>query len=426
MYNDAVHLTLDAHPDKPSRFSNLGISLLARFDRLGDLDDLNKSILVLKDAIGLTPDGHPSKPSYLNNLARCLVRRFAHLGDHADLQQTILHASSAAQSTTGPPHIRFNSAAIWAQCATLEDCHFLEPYQVALDLLPELAWLGLSITDRHYHLLKAGQVIREAAAASVASGHLQRAVEWLEQGRSVIWGQLLNLRSPVETLKTHHPELANQLLFLSAQLEGSGTRASDSEIIRPGTQQSLQSIADRAHENAHNREQLLKQIRELEGFSRFLLPKTISELSQAACQGPVVILNPSDKRCDALILMPDLDGQVIHIPLDDFKPEEAKNMAQSFPHLVGQSGRLTGKREGYVDPEDQFELNLSKLWLGVVKPVLNGLAMTVSHFTIHSCKLNIQLLFTDPNDSQLSTDLVVPNRSSCLSPHSCCRSVWKR
>jgi hypothetical protein len=90
----------------------------------------------------------------------------------------------------------------------------------------------------------------------------------------------------------------------------------------------------------------------LEGFERFLLPKTIPELSAAAQEGPVVILNIANDKCDTLVLIPGLRDEVMHIPLDDFKPESAGSMAQSLRDLVGRSERLVMTREGQMDPED--------------------------------------------------------------------------
>jgi hypothetical protein len=226
--------------------------------------------------------------------------------------------------------------------------------------------------------LRAGKIVRDAAAAAISSGQPAKAVQWLEQGRSIIWGQLLNLRSPVDMLKSSYPELANKLLFLSAQLERSGTRANYSRITASSAEDSLQSVADQAHQNAYDRQQLLKQIRGLKGFSLFLLPKTIRELSEAGKQGPVVLLNVSNDRCDALILMPGLDDEVMHISLTDFTPKDAMKLGQSFGHLVGRGTRLGGRLEGDIEPEAAFKQSLSKLWSKVVRPVLDGLAITVS------------------------------------------------
>ncbi|KAJ7095610.1 TPR-like protein [Mycena epipterygia] len=381
MGEDAICLTPEGHPSKPPMLQNLSGALCSRFEHLGDLADLNKSVFIAEDAVRLMPEGHPDKPLLWYNLGRVLFHRFEHSDDSVNLKKAIHHYTSAACSTTGLMTIRFEAALRWAHLAKMTDeLVVLEAYQIALNLLPDLAWLGLSISDRHYQLLKAGKIVRDAAAVAIASGQAEKAVEWLEQGRSIIWGQLLDLRTPMDTLKNSYPELAHRLHALSARLEGSGTR-----VIHPesesNTQQSLQSVANQAHQDAYERKELLKQIRELEGFSRFLLPRTISELSQAAQQGAVVILNISAERCDALILMPHHNDEVIHISLPDFTPGDAESLAESHRHLVGRGKRLTGTREGVLNPDNEFEQNLAKLWLKVVKPVLDGLAITTPRKT---------------------------------------------
>jgi hypothetical protein len=394
-----------------------------RFEQLGDLDDLHKSVLRGEDAVHLTPNGHPDKPAMLNNLGNSLLKHFDWLNDHTTLQKAISVYALAACSTTGPAHIRFDAASKWAKYAKIgQNSSPMDAYHVALDLLPELAWLGLSIVDRHHHLLKAGEVVRDGAAVAIASDQPEKAVEWLEQGRSVIWGQFLNLRSPVDALKHSHPKLAHRLVSLSAQLEGSATRTTR-ESIQSGPQPSLESVANRAHRNSHERGMLLKEIRQLEGFERFLFPKNISELSAAAQEGPVVILNISNDQCDALILVPGLHDEVMHIPLSDFKPESAGSMAQSLRVLVGRSERLVMTREGQKNPEDAFALNLSQLWNQVVKPVLDALAITVSDSS--SVMSNIYEPAIDSSITEPSPYLVVSNRPSRFSPNSCCRPVWK-
>jgi hypothetical protein len=190
-----------------------------------------------------------------------------------------------ACSTTGPASIQFEAARRWAKHAQVhQPSSLLRAYTTAIKLLPELAWLGLSITDRHHHLSQVGQVVRDAASAAIAVHDYQKAVEWLDQGCSVIWGQLLNLRTPVDELREHHPGL-------STLLETAGTQ---SNAVADGIKaQPLESIAQRSHAHALRRNDVLQQIRELSGFERFLLSKPISELLQAAKMGPVAILNIS-------------------------------------------------------------------------------------------------------------------------------------
>ncbi|KAJ7770283.1 CHAT domain-containing protein [Mycena maculata] len=378
---DAITLTADKDASMPFMFTNLGNSLLTRFDTHGDLNDLNKSVSMQETAVRLTPEGHTDRPSWLNNLGNSLYRRYQQLNNLNDLYQAIDKFSEAAGSGTGPADIRFLNTSMWAYCAQLGDHpSTLHAYNKTLEILPELAWLGLSITDRHHHLIKASSIVRNAATTAIAAGELEKAVEWLEQGRSIIWGQFLNLRTPVDVLKQKYPRFADELVFLSKQLEVAGTRQETaSQVIKPGIQKSQQDITQEAHENAHKRTQLLKEIRGKEGFERFLLPKTLSELSQAAQGGPVAVLNVSGFHCDALILLPGLANEVIHVPLTGFTPEHVKNLSQSFERLVpssGRSDRMYGHREGRLVPEEEFAYILSELWVWLVKPVLDALAIT--------------------------------------------------
>ncbi|KAJ7930384.1 CHAT domain-containing protein [Mycena leptocephala] len=361
-----------------SRLNNLGVSLSRRFEQLGDLSDINKSVLMFEDAVQLTPNGHPDKPGRLMNLGNSLSFRFEQLGDPQDSQQLLLHYTSAACSTTGPASIRFKAARRWATHAQVhQPSSLLCAYTTAIELLPELAWLGLSITDRHHHLSQVGRVVRDAASAAIAVHDYQKAVEWLDQGRSVIWGQLLNLRTPVDKLREHHPGLADELVSLSILLETAGVRGNSVvDGIKP---QSPESIAQRSHAHTLRRNHVLQQIRELSGFERFLLSKPISELSQAAKMGPVAILNISAYGCDALILMPGLADEVIHVLLSDFTIHESQTLAKSLASIVGTPGRndrLHGSIEGAMAPDDIFSHILSEIWFKIVRPILNVLAFT--------------------------------------------------
>ncbi|KAF8129645.1 CHAT domain-containing protein [Mycena galopus ATCC 62051] len=371
---ESIALTPDTHPERHARLNNLGMYLLRRFQELGDPADIQRSCMLGDDAIRQTPDGHPDKPAWLHNHSVSLQSRPKR--NPEDLEEVINNLRSAAHSMTGPAHIRFYAAARWAHLAQIEaNASVLDAYRTSLDLLPVLAWLGLSIKDRHYHIVRAGKVARNAAAAAIAAGLPGMAVEWLEQGRSIIWGQLLNLRTPVDDLRKSYPVLAEKFIFLSAQLEGTGIRGGELYV----SNSSIQALnAQRSHDQALERNTLLEDIRRREGFTRFLLPTTMSELSKAAQGGPVVILNLSDNRCDALVLSPGTQD-VVHIYLPEFTPEHAENLSQSLHRLVhhcGRTERLMGQQEGNLDPEEGFALILSELWTRLVKPVLNALKIT--------------------------------------------------
>ncbi|KAF7336913.1 hypothetical protein MVEN_02127600 [Mycena venus] len=379
---DALHLTPTNHPVRPDSLCNLGNSLQVRFTQLHNLGDLEQSISKKEEAISLIPNDHPDRPTLLVNLGNSLELYLEQSQDPITVfQRMILCFSSAACSTTGPTDTRFIAALMWAHWGQNgpQPSH-LEAYQMVFDLLPDLVSLGLSINDRHYKVMEASPVVRDAAAAAISIGQPEKAVEWLEQGRSIIWGQMLNLRTPVDALKQKYSKLAEELIYLSQELEGTTIRKTSSEVKDPLHRQSLQATAHQAHNNAHKRKELLKVIRKLDGFHQFLLPKTISELSSAAQKGPVVIVNVSRASCDALILMPGISDEIIHVPLPQFTPEVANSLTQALMNILpytGRSNRLKGNHEGETsDSEEEFAHILSELWVKLVKPVLDTMSIT--------------------------------------------------
>ncbi|KAJ7466022.1 TPR-like protein [Mycena latifolia] len=374
----AVELTPAGHPDLPSRLNNLGNSLLSRCEHSSDHTDINQAISKLDAAIKLTPVGHPYMPLWQNNLGNSLHHRFRQLHDPDDHDKMLIQYTQAASSPTGPAQVRFQAAAMWATSAeTVQHPSLLQAYRTAINLLPELAWLGLSISDRHHQILQAGRVVRDAASAAIAANQLSMAVEWLEQGRSVIWGQILNLRTPVDDLWKLHPNLADELVSYSTRLEAAGIKSRAKLGRDAGSSLSLKTVAEDSHTLADKRARLLEQIRKLAGFERFLLPKPISELSLSAMMGPVVLLNITEHRCDALILMAGLRDQVLHVPLPHFTSQDARSMAKSLGSIVSgaaRSQRLDGFQEEDIPLNEQFSQMLSTLWNQIVKPVLDGKA----------------------------------------------------
>jgi len=210
---------------------------------------------------------------------------------------------------------------------------------MAFQLLPRLAWLGLSIADRQRSLRWTGAVVRNAVSAAIDAGQYETAVEWMDQGHSVIWGQLLQLRTPVNDLRRLRPDLANQFTILSKKLEGASAHDEFRAISSGGLQ--LPSFTDSSecyHDLAVEWDKLVQNIRALDGFDRFLLPQKYSWLQTAAHNGPVISINISQNRCDALVLMPDLND-ILHIPLPCFTLGDAEVLHKHLGHLVGRGSR---------------------------------------------------------------------------------------
>ncbi|KIJ29921.1 hypothetical protein M422DRAFT_187745 [Sphaerobolus stellatus SS14] len=391
MFQEAVQLTTDGHPDKPFWLNNLGISLLRRFEQLGNMTDLNQSVLKKQEAVQLTPDGHPDKPSRLNNLGYSLIKRFLKLRLSDDMVNAVWAYSSATHAEYGPPSVRLHAAQRWAMCLQASSSSpesILGIYHIAIPLLAEMAWLGSSLPDRHYQVMQAGSVVHEAAAAAHQFGDHIQAVEWLEQGRSVIWGQLLQLRTPIDDLEEKEPNLSQRLKLNSLQLEMA--TSSQNDILHTTPVQtniqplvlSKEEIASHGHHLAIERKQILKEIRMCQGFERFLLPRGIRELTPAASHGPIVMLNSSEEHdtCYALVLLPNLSDNVLPVKLDSFTPSQAKGLYHKLQTLLGEDGRNISSWNGELVPEagtvgQGFQDILAELWEGVIMPVLESLEL---------------------------------------------------
>jgi len=232
------------------------------------------------------------------------------------------------------------------------------------------------MADQYDHLVDVGH--REAAAAAIASGKYNTAMEWSGQARCIIWGQLLHLHASLyDELRCHHPQLASDLLKVSCELGGLIT-SRDSLTF-----QSMEQKEQLHHQLALKWESLVQRARTVLGFEDFLRPKLLPQLANAARDGPVV-LNVHERRCDALVLIPDLKD-VVHIPLDSFSFEQALEL-QQFLNRVASNQEITTRgisrrrKLETFDIESGYKRILSDLWLCVVKPVLEGLAFSVWYY----------------------------------------------
>jgi tetratricopeptide (TPR) repeat protein len=455
----AVDLTPDNHPNKRTYLTNLGNSLGSRFERLGNLYDLNDAIIQQQAAVDLTPDGHPKKSIYLNNLGSSLRTRFKYLGnirdidgainqqqkadnfilddhysktdfsvnlgqtfairflcahDPRDAEAAISHLSVSAQSLVGSPTLRFGAAQQWISVASLTQHHsLLTAYECALNLMPLVAWLGLPITDRHGHLARIGGIARDAAAVAIRHEQYDKALEWLEQGRSIVWNQILQLRTPVDELRSVNPDLADRLVRVS--------RLIDHGIEEKGDSKFVQEDAERYRALTGEWEMAIKEVRSLPNFEDFLKPSKISKLMDAAQNGPVVVLNIAEERCDALALVTGIE-EVIHIPLSNITFERVIGLRNELQDLLYSNGiRLRSDRaaQKWADEAEGNDCKdiLAELWTGLVKPVLDSLAFLVR--VIGLIAPNLLMIPSPAPSRRTSTHLVVSDRTPCVPPNTC-------
>jgi len=373
-----VHMTPSDHPDFKLATMELGHALLSRFDHQGAVADVDRAVEEFKNGLHVTAKNDPQMPAVLNDLGNALLTHFSATHDVDDIKAAIEQYMHATTSELGAPAIRLYSAMQWAN--NLHEYQFSSPliaYQYAVELLSQVAWLGLPMTDRYAQIMHYSDLICNAAAIAIEAKRYETALEWLEQGRSIVWGQILQLRSAVSELSLREPELAQSFIEVSKELE----ILSNPHLHIPQEHALSVEVTEQRHRSlASTWERLVKQIQLLDGFEHFLKPKTASQLMKAAVHGPVVVINISQYRSDALIIMPQ-SSELQHVVLPLFSIEKARHLqTQLHDYLVDAGINVRKQRAAKLTRTSQvenigFPEILSSLWTCVVLPIMQKMSL---------------------------------------------------
>jgi tetratricopeptide (TPR) repeat protein len=453
---EALILRAPSSPYRPQSLNNLATALMRRFEQMSELSDLEESISFHREVVNLLSLTHPIRSTSLRNLANALWRKFQHTDQLCDLEESISSYKAGikllpinhpkhdlseflAKSlvdmylvTKQPSYLseamtafhkavtlpsssilhRFEAAKAWADYADVYDhSSALEAYQHAINLLPYLAALGMDLKARLAALSKANGLACDAASCAIEAGQLEKAVEFLSEGRAVFWTQALQLRNSFDELQSVKPELSDKLQSISAALEKASHR--DSRNMGDINQNVGILEQEASHCRILNDEWncTIDEVRKLNGFQNFLQPKPFHALQRAAKHGPIVLLNASRSGCDGLILTSD---GVQHVPLPDITittlqalcvtikmalsfsgmrmelPDAADTMVETVveklrnhDYYTERGGRLS--KPVQHDPQDLFRDVLGLLWFSVVHPVIQALGLQVRAVYLFFC-----------------------------------------
>ena len=334
--------------------NNLARHLSTRHNQLGGIDDIHEAISLARDALALCLPGHPDRSRSLEHLAEYLRTRFTQLGQVEDrdepfsLYAQLEHVSQIVSSED------LSAAKAWINAAE----HFHHPttllaYETALRLLVQhLA--ALPSLPHHLSVLKAlsSSLAADAFSACLRNHSPTNAVELLEQGRGVFWGQLTRLRSPLEDVIASGPAgevLADGFTRLTA-------------LIRNGLSSPNAGQHDQVCHLNSELQRVVSNIRELPGLSQFLLSPLFSGLQRAASGGPVIIMNASQYSCDALVVSADRDP--VYIPLSITKARVRELSSQL--HMLTTRTKL-------MDMTRDICVFLRELWNDVVSHIVDFL-----------------------------------------------------
>ncbi|KAG2147833.1 CHAT domain-containing protein [Suillus bovinus] len=415
LQREAVALCPVGHTDRSSSLGNLANQLSSRFDHQGngeDLDqafalqrealalcpatakDLDQAIALQREALTLCPVGHTDRSMSLYNLANRLSSRFGHRGNDEDLnesrenllcaltlltqhnpRQLMVHESIAnvylsfhhleldgtgAGENTESLLSRLRASLTWVHYAhQYSHGTQLEAYATSMQLLDAYMSMTASVSSRHDAMKGFPRTLAvDAASCALRSGDVGRAVELLEQGRTIIWTQMTRLHTPLDRLQTcgdHAVTLMKKFADLSSLLD------KPTPSHPEGTQRvDVEAEATRYRRLVDDWNSTVEEIRKIKDFSRFLLPPLFSDLQDAARDGPIIMLIASESSCDAIIIPHKQPPTSIQLSTD----------IQKLAKLVLTFREAVDKETGH---QRALMKALHELWNDVVGPVVEKL-----------------------------------------------------
>ncbi|KAH7924066.1 hypothetical protein BV22DRAFT_537176 [Leucogyrophana mollusca] len=379
----SLKLTAPDHPDLPLTMMTLADALWDRFagSHPRSLKDLNGCLALLSSVFAALPNDHP----YLHHLYISVATvQLSLYGLDKDAERPTAAFEALERATSlGTSGVRSQLDAALRWMGNAERHHHpsaLEAYRKSLDLLDRFVLSTPSVALRHRVLhqkslvQQAPTLASDATACALREDLVELAVELSEQGRGLLWSQMARFRTPLDVLRATDEEghgLADELERISSAL---GRRSSESSSNSDSEKKSRMLLEEEARKYrmfSVEWDTLVEKIRGKKGFANFLKPTPYEELKEAAAHGPVIVVNISQHRCDAVIVLK--DEKPCLVTLLDATLENVAQMSSDFTDVLNNTSGVGEEKMR----ERQLVPILRRLWETVVEPVVEELATIV-------------------------------------------------
>ncbi|KAI4148274.1 MAG: hypothetical protein LQ340_005151 [Diploschistes diacapsis] len=348
-HEKALSKTSETNPYFPDLLHNLALSFSDLYSLTNNIECIDRAAQHSKEALKHCSSGNPHQADYRIALGNSFRLQYFFKGKQSDLDAAMAQFKSALGLVNTPIKSRILAGRYLALCE-LGASNWSAAYTVSaatLDLVPLLTAESFEISDKQHILSEITGLASDAAATALISKQNPfYAVRMLEMGRSVLLKSQQDLRSDLSKLEKKHSDLAEEYENLRDELRvpvkdnaGNSTTDEHDQEIRFQRQDTYQKF-----------QRLLPIIRAQPGFEDFLQPLSEEQARQAAVNGPIVVLNASVYRYDAIIIETHRIRAVDLPGLDQSKTQE---MIQKLATHLGEV--------------------LEWLWNIVAKPVLSAL-----------------------------------------------------
>ncbi|MFD5654857.1 CHAT domain-containing protein [Streptomyces sp. NPDC127039] len=366
----AAGQTPPGHVERARRLVNWAIALIdqARLD--SSPSAAQEAVAVCQAAVDDMDTADPGRSQALLALAQALILR-DDLSTHASNPQQVLKIlHEAAHNPAASTHFRIHAAYELGHRAARTGRHAagLESLATAVGLLAEAAWRGLDRQAQIQVLEQSTGLPQDAAALALQVGRPQYAVELLELGRGVLLAHSLDDRTSYDRVHARAPELAAQLADVTAALAATPQPLPGLLEDRVYAAAERRSLMDQRTELAGRRDELVERIHRIGGLEDFLRPPRFADLQTVGERGPVVIVNVSVYRCDAVVIT---STGLTSVALPDLTLEQTVRWGQELTKAAATEPGTPCRRSA----EAKILEILGGIWDLITSPVLEALAL---------------------------------------------------
>ncbi|KAF9000251.1 CHAT domain-containing protein [Cyathus striatus] len=408
---EGLDLLLDQSIFSPLLKHVLGRLLFQQYNATENIKYLTASIQAFKESILFLNSGSSSSNVIHFDLGISLKTMFKSENGDQIRQEAIVTFQGVCNSLLSDFEIQYKAAIEWAKLAEeIDSNQALQAYEYVMSVLPHLSSLSLDIKNRHQRLTKLSLqgISSDAAACAIETRNIEKAVEFLEHGRSIFWQQAMNLHSSVEILQDIDPKLAKELATLARELNISSFHTQFKESSK-NYQNFLNRQSSKRIALAEKWTKLLEKAQSIPGCETLLKPMPYSKLAYAASKSIVVLLSITDQTTHAIMIKsPDSPPTSLELPL--VNRQNAEKMALTLQailkgnNLRDASQEIEGlERSGRVFipfnaalGEKKMYIILSELWVRIVKPVLDILNLKPTIQPVHITWCCTDILATLP------------------------------
>ncbi|KAG1830064.1 CHAT domain-containing protein [Suillus subalutaceus] len=361
LFRDSLQLRPHGHPRRHTALHNLSSALRSRFTQTRKNEDVEEAIRLCQESLEALPSLHPKRYFSYMWLQEAYLSRFSVQRESADLSLAVENFRLASQHPTQGLPERINEAINWTFAAESHShASALEAYKIFFELLDRHLSTRSSIVARREAasaFRRARTLPVDAASCAIRLDNLRDTIELVEQGRGQQWSLASRLRSPLEDLESTNANLAHQFSELSKRLSDAQGSAGSAD----------RAAADRAAIQHRRLQQqwgaVVAEIRNLKGFSRFLLPPAYQDLQAAARHGPVIILNASQYLCSAIVVP--TSGEPHHVSFSRVTLTHLEKLKSDFAREI----RLAS----FMRPEEtrkELQVLLRTVWDEIMLPIV--------------------------------------------------------